>query len=105
MAFKYKRLVGWCFNCGRIDHTRSDCSILGSTANGEKPYDEWLKAGTWARIMQPNKDQYHAHRTHKPSSVVPPNFEIEMPTKIDTEKSAVQTEINASQIQALLTPL
>ena len=96
VAFRYERLVGWCFSCGQISHTHSDCPILRSAANGEKPYGEWIKAGTQVRITQPSKDQYHAHRTHKPSSVAPPNFETEMPNKTDTKKSAIQTKINAS---------
>ena len=80
VAFRYERLVGWCFSCGRIGHTHSDCPIRGSAVESEKPYGEWLKAGIRARNTQPNKDS-HTRRTHKPSNVAPPTSEIEMPPR------------------------
>ena len=55
--------------------------------------------------LNPARIKTHVRQTHKPSSATPPNSETRMPAKTDTEKSVVQTEINASQIQALLTPL
>lgn len=80
VAFRYERLVGWCFSCGRIGHTHSDCPIRGSAVESEKPYGEWLKAGIRARNTQPSKDS-HTCRTHKPSNVAPPTSEIEMPPR------------------------
>ncbi|XP_075665388.1 uncharacterized protein LOC142635057 [Castanea sativa] len=40
VAFRYERLVGWCFNCGRIGHEHSDCALPVSTENGGRPYGE-----------------------------------------------------------------
>lgn len=48
-AFKYKRLVGWCFKCGMIGHDHKKCSSPGTNELREKPYWEWLKAGTRVR--------------------------------------------------------
>ena len=31
VGFKYKRLVGWCYQCGRFDHEMKDCPSPGPT--------------------------------------------------------------------------
>ncbi|XP_030964814.1 uncharacterized protein LOC115986092 [Quercus lobata] len=49
VAFRYERLAGWCFNCTRIGHDHKECPSTVSTEGGEKPYGEWLKAGTCVR--------------------------------------------------------
>lgn len=76
--------------------THSECPIRGSVADSEKPYGEWLKAGTRARNAQPSKDHSHARRNHRPSNAELPTSETEMPAETDTEKSTVQPKINSS---------
>nr|POE71170.1 hypothetical protein CFP56_34541 [Quercus suber] len=44
IGFKYKRLVGLCFKCGRIGHEARECSFHIDHQH-EYPYGEWLKAG------------------------------------------------------------
>nr|POF18918.1 uncharacterized protein CFP56_29741 [Quercus suber] len=44
IGFKYERLVGLCFKCGRIGHEAKVCS-LQIDHQQELPYGEWLKAG------------------------------------------------------------
>ncbi|KAK9990945.1 hypothetical protein SO802_025930 [Lithocarpus litseifolius] len=44
IGFKYERLVGLCFKCGRIGHEVQDCSFHVEHQQ-ELPYGEWLKAG------------------------------------------------------------
>ncbi|XP_075633807.1 uncharacterized protein LOC142606325 [Castanea sativa] len=56
VAFRYERLVGWCFNCGRIGHEHSDCALPVSIENGGRPYGEWLKAGSRTRNTEPIKE-------------------------------------------------
>ena len=31
VGFKYKRLVGWCYQCGRFGHEMKDCPSPGPT--------------------------------------------------------------------------
>ena len=49
VAFRYERLVGWCFTCGKIGHDHKECLSSGAAGDGEKPYGEWLKAGARVR--------------------------------------------------------
>ena len=36
VAFRYERLVGWCFNCGCIGHDQKECALPVNSVNGEK---------------------------------------------------------------------
>ncbi|KAL0006871.1 hypothetical protein SO802_008373 [Lithocarpus litseifolius] len=45
VGFKYERLVGLCYQCGRFGHEMKECSSQRSTQPTERPYGEWLKAG------------------------------------------------------------
>ena len=45
VAFRYERLVGWCFACGRIGHDVKECGTTSDEDKTSKPYGEWLKAG------------------------------------------------------------
>ena len=45
IGFKYERLVGLCYQCGRIGHEVKECSVPRDQKQGCLPYGEWLKAG------------------------------------------------------------
>ena len=45
VGFKYVRLVGLCYQCGRFGHEMKDCPSPGTTQQTARPYGEWLKAG------------------------------------------------------------
>ncbi|XP_065621900.1 uncharacterized protein LOC136064275 [Quercus suber] len=45
VGFKYERLVGMCYQCGRFGHEMKDCPSPGPTQQTTRPYGEWLKAG------------------------------------------------------------
>ncbi|XP_075659208.1 uncharacterized protein At4g02000-like [Castanea sativa] len=45
IGFKYERLVGLCYQCGRIGHEIWDCSVSRDEKQRCLPYGEWLKAG------------------------------------------------------------
>ena len=46
IAFQYERLVGLCFNYGLIGHEARDCHHPISSTEEDKPYGEWLRAGS-----------------------------------------------------------
>ncbi|KAL0005775.1 hypothetical protein SO802_013336 [Lithocarpus litseifolius] len=46
VVFQYERPVGWCFACGKIGHEMKECKSANEKNKNEKPYGEWLKAGT-----------------------------------------------------------
>ena len=46
VAFRYERLVGWCFACGKMGHELKECKSANEVDKNEKPYGEWLKART-----------------------------------------------------------
>ena len=46
MAFKYERIVRWCFACRRLGHEIKHClEPSHNPKNGECSYGEWIKAG------------------------------------------------------------
>ena len=45
IGFKYERLVGLCYQCGRIGHEVKECSVPRDQKQGCFPNGEWLKAG------------------------------------------------------------
>ena len=53
IGFKYERLVGVCFKCGRIGHEARGCSFHVDHQQG-LPYGEWLKAGFHKRYAFAN---------------------------------------------------
>ena len=46
VAFRYEHIVGWCFACGKMGHELKECKSANEVDKNEKPYGEWLKAGT-----------------------------------------------------------
>nr|POE77039.1 hypothetical protein CFP56_61139 [Quercus suber] len=44
IAFKYERLLGMCYNCGKFGLEERDCPLPNSSEHGESQYGEWLSA-------------------------------------------------------------
>lgn len=49
IGFKYERLVGLCFQCGRFGHERRSYIASSDGHEAETPYCEWLRADTKIR--------------------------------------------------------
>lgn len=49
VAFRYERIVGLCYSCGRLGHDMKICLHRCSSTNRveptDNPYCEWLKVG------------------------------------------------------------
>ena len=63
VAFKYERLINFCFCCGVLGHEAKICEKPRGTNEQENQYGEWLKAG--CRRMDEtskNKNQSHPRR-------------------------------------------
>lgn len=49
VAFRYERLVGWCYACGKIGHEVKECRTSSVEEKESRPYGEWMKAGSRVR--------------------------------------------------------
>ncbi|XP_030970537.1 uncharacterized protein LOC115990909 [Quercus lobata] len=55
VGFKYERLVGLCYQCGRFGHEMKDCPSPGPTQQMARMYGEWLKAGVRRKESASNR--------------------------------------------------
>ena len=69
IGFKYERLVGLCYQCGKFGHELKECTEQMNTQLVDRPYGEWLKASyRW-------KEGVSYRATHSPTQpkTVPKN--------------------------------
>ena len=101
VAFKYERLVGWCFTYGKIGHDHKECPSSDAAGDGEKLYGEWLKAGVRVRHdgmpgRQPPSqwEQSYAPTRNKNRESVPPTVEpaktVEPDTAVNAQSDMIQ---------------
>ena len=68
IAFKYERVVGLCFACGRLGHEMKACTYPNpGTGVGEMLYGEWLKAGG-GRTSTETKQSSSSPLKHSPTN-------------------------------------
>nr|POE84798.1 hypothetical protein CFP56_61978 [Quercus suber] len=65
VAFRYERLVGWCFTCGRIGHELKECRKVSTHDSEDRPYGEWMKAG-----FQELTSKAHADKESRTSKLI-----------------------------------
>uniref|UniRef100_A0A7N2LRF7 CCHC-type domain-containing protein n=1 Tax=Quercus lobata TaxID=97700 RepID=A0A7N2LRF7_QUELO len=51
-AFRYERLVGWCYACGKIGHEVKECRTASVEEKESRPYGDWMKAGSRVRVRE-----------------------------------------------------
>ena len=57
VIFRYERLVGWCFACGRLGHELKECKTASEEDKNGRPYGEWLKVSNRVRPETPRRHQ------------------------------------------------
>ena len=56
VAFKYKRLISFCFRCGILGNEAKTCEQPRGTEEQENQYGEWMKAG-FRRMEEPSSNK------------------------------------------------
>lgn len=92
VAFKYERIVGLCFACGRLGHEMRACTHpTQATGEGEMPYGDWLKAGG-RRTLTENTRSSSSPLRHPPTNqgtprTAPPSpRETQLTLSVETQK-------------------
>ncbi|KAL0000200.1 hypothetical protein SO802_019802, partial [Lithocarpus litseifolius] len=63
VGFKYERLVGFCYQCGKIGHEAKECFYSREQNQCGYLYGEWLKAGfRWPARNSERRDEQPPHR-------------------------------------------
>lgn len=57
IAFKYERLIGLCFNCGKLGHKVKYCGNPKDVEGNGNQHGDWLKEGH--RKQKNGESQYH----------------------------------------------
>ena len=70
VAYKYERLVGMCFQCGRVGHAVNRCPHLYEGTMESRPYGEWLRAGFQTKPGGPQSTEDSPPR-HRPAPTAP----------------------------------
>ena len=95
VAFRYKRLVGWCFTCGRIGHELKECRKVSTHDTEDRPYGEWMKAGFRGRAETSRTDQQSPRRQGKP------NVQTDIAPMIARPKRSMNTEKEMVKFQEI----
>ena len=85
IAFKYERLIGLCFNCGRLDHEVKYCGDPMDVEGNGNQYGDWLKGGHWKQNK--GESQYHYS---PPQWNVEANSETRSTTFAESEQPPVE---------------
>ena len=71
VAFRYERLVGWCFNYGLIGHELKECQSPVNIEDGSRPYGEWLRAGMKGRQANPTDQNQRIKAPNTTATTLP----------------------------------
>ena len=70
VAYKYERLIGMCFQCGKVGHDANRCPHPYEGTTKSRPYGEWLCAGFRTKLGGPRSTKDSPPR-HKPAPTAP----------------------------------
>ena len=66
VAYRYERLFGMCFQCGRVGHDANRCPHPYEGTTESRPYREWLRAGSRTKPAGPRSTEDSPPR-HRPA--------------------------------------
>ena len=101
VAFKYERLINFCFRCGVLGHESKICKKPIGTDEQENQYGEWLKAG-YRRMEEKSRNMNQSHpRGRGKAPTQQEQSETDRNINVTSENHGITQEINALNVPSI----